>query len=101
MLIIYGVIAFWIVSGGFFLANLCLLFALRDGSLLRHGAGLLLYVSFGLAAYNHVKSGADNGFLLVACALGLPAIILGHFIWLVRLVRRERRVVRAQQPQPS
>ena len=100
ILIIYGVLAFWIVSGGFFVANLCLLFALRDASLLRHGFGLLLYSAFALAAYNHVKSGVDNGFFIAGCAIGLPAIVLGHFIWLVRLVRRERRALRAE-PHPS
>jgi hypothetical protein len=100
MLIIYGVIAFWIVSGGFFLANLCLLFALRDGPLLRHAAGLLLYASSALVAYSHLQSSGDNGFFLLVCALGLPAVVIGHFLWLVCLVRQERRALQAEA-QPS
>jgi len=98
--IIYGVLALWIVSGGLFVANLCLFFALRDGPLLRHGSGLLLYSVFGLVSYNQVKFGADNEFFLLAGAIGLPAIVIGHFIWLVSLVRRERRALRTE-PNPS
>ena len=100
VLIVYAILACWIVSGGFFAANLCLMFALRDGSLLRHGFALLLYSAFGLAAFSNAQSGANDGFLLVGCTVGLPPIIIGHFILLFRLVRRERRALRAE-PDPS
>jgi hypothetical protein len=98
--IIYAALACWMASGGFFVANFCLMFALRDGPLLRHGSALLLYSALGLAAYSQAESGADNGFLLVGCTVGLPPIIIGHFILLFRLVRRERRALRAE-PDPS
>lgn len=97
-LLVLTVLALWIVSGVLFLANLCLLFELHDGPLLRNGSGLLLYAATGLAAYSHISSasGQNVEFLLFACACGLPAIVIGHFIWLVRLVRRERRALRAE-----
>jgi hypothetical protein len=94
-LLIYGVLALGMLSGLFLLANLCLLFALRDGHLLRHGAATLTYALFGLAAYNQIKAGVANGYLwwlIGACALS--PVVMGHFIWLVRLVRRERRALR-------
>ena len=40
-LLLLAVLASWIVSGLLFLVNLCLLFALRDGPLLRNASGLL------------------------------------------------------------
>ena len=94
-LLIYSVLALWIVSGLFLLANLCLLFALRDGHLLRHGAATLTYALFGLAAYNQIKASGSNQYLWwLGGAFGLFPIVMGHFIWLVRLVRRERRALR-------
>ena len=101
-LIIYGVFALWVVSGAVFLANLCLLFALSDGPLLRNASGLLLYTAAGLVAYSYVTSAPvpDRQFVLFTGAFGLPAIAIGHFIWLVRRVRRERRALRAE-PHPS
>jgi len=99
-LLVLAVLAIWVVSGVLFLANLCLVFELRDRYLLRHGSALLLYSVCGLAAYNQVKFSADNGFFLLAGAIGLPAIVIGHFIWLVRRVRRESRARRGK-PHPS
>ena len=101
-LLVLTVLALWIVSGLLFLVNLCLLFALRDGPLLRNASGLLLYTATGLAAYSHISSASvpNAEFLLFTGAFGLPAIVIGHFIWLIRLVRRERRALRAES-QPS
>jgi hypothetical protein len=97
-LLLLTVLALWIVSGLLFLVNLCLLFALRDGPLLRNASGLLLYTAAGLAAYHRINSASvpNPEVLLFTGAFGLPAIIIGHFIWLVRLVRRERRALRAE-----
>ena len=97
-----AVLALWTVAGVLFLANLCLLFALRDGPLLRNGSGLLLYTATGLAAYSYITSAPvpNREFVLFTGAFGLPTIVIGHFIWLVCLVRRERRALRAE-PQPS
>ena len=97
-LLLLTVMALWIVSGVLFLANLCLLFELHDGPLLRNASGLLLYTATGLAAYSHISSASlpNPEFLLFTGAFGLPAIVIGHFIWLVRLVRRERRALRAE-----
>jgi hypothetical protein len=67
--IIYAALACWMVSGGFFVANFCLMFALPDGSLLRHGSAPLLYSALGLAGFIQAKSGADNGFSLLAARL--------------------------------
>jgi len=90
------------VSGILFLANLCLLFALRDGPLLRNASGLLVYTTAGLVAYNHLNSGSSSNVELVlfASVCGLPAMVICHFILLFRQVRRERRALRAQE-QPS
>ena len=101
-LFLLAVLVLWIVSGVLFLVNLCFLFALRDGPLLRNASGLLLYTAAGLAAYSHLNSGSGSNdeFVLLALACGLPAIVIGHFIRLFRLVRRERRALRAE-PHPS
>ena len=95
LLIIFAVLALWIVSAAFFLANFCLLFALRDKHLVFHGIATLIYALFGLAAYSQIKAGVPDQYLWwLGGAVGLPPIVIGHFIWLVRLVRRERRAVR-------
>src|SRR5688572_26497192 len=82
--LLLAVLALWIVSGVLFLVNLCLLFALRDGPLLRNVSGLLLYTAAGLAAYSHISSVSSQipNSSLFTGALGLPAIIIAHFIWL-------------------
>ena len=102
MALVFAVLALWIVSGVLFLANLCLLFALRDGPLLRNASGLLLYVAAGLVAYSYLNSGSGSNVELVLLFLtcGLPVIVIGHFICLFRQVRRERRALRSE-PQPS
>ncbi len=99
-LVIYGVLALWILSGVFFVANLCLLFALRDGHLLRHGSAILIYTLVGLVAYTQIEAGTPSLLPWLGGGLGLPPVVIGHFIWLVRLVRRERRALRCE-PQPS
>ena len=98
-LLLLTVLALWIVSGVLFLVNLCLLFALRNGPLLRNASGLLVYTTSGLVAWRQmISSGSPDPpeFLLITCVLGLPALVIGHFIWLFRLVRRERRALRAE-----
>ena len=102
MVLVFAVLGLWIVSGLLFLANLCLLFALRDGPLVRNASGLLVYTTAGLVAYSHLNSGsgANVELVLFAFVCGLPAIVIAHFVWLVRLVRRERRALRAE-PQVS
>jgi len=102
MVFVIAVVTLWFVSGVLFLANLCLLFALRDGPLLRNASGLLLYTAAGLVAYNYLNSGSGSnaGLVLFALACGLPAIVITHFICLFRQVCRERRALRSG-PQPS
>jgi hypothetical protein len=92
-LLILGIFGIWIVSGVLFLANLCLLFALCDQEVVFHGFIALTYGVFALAGW--VKSGGSYPTFSMVALLVLPAIVLAHFVWLVRTVRRARRMLRA------
>ena len=92
----FAFIGLLVLTGALFLGNICLLFALRDGLLLCHGIGLATYALLALALWTQVQNFSGNYPVIVGGVLALPVIVIGHFIWLVRLVRRERRALRAQ-----
>jgi hypothetical protein len=93
-LIIYAVMGLWIVSGSMFLANLCLLFVLRDGHVVRHGSIAMGYALFAFAGYNQAQSGSGNGAVIMTAAFLVPALVIAHCVWLLCVVRRERRAMR-------
>jgi hypothetical protein len=93
-----GVIGPWVLGAVLFFANLCLLFALPDKCIAGHGIAVVVCGAFGLGTYSMLRfgPGALSELLLWAAAFGVPGLVISHFIWLVRLVRRRRRISHAE-----
>jgi hypothetical protein len=96
--LILSVIGLWVLGAVLFFTNLCLLFALPEKCIAGHGIALVVCGAFGLGTYSMLRLGPGplSELVLWVAAFGVPGLVIGHFIWLVRLVRRRRPVSHAE-----